>query len=223
MAENGSIYAYKETRLNLDATAQGSTVAIHIPAPGASTVWGRKSEKRSHITEPPIAKDENAFKKTQLATAASIYYRQYYKSPRSFLWRILEDEKVLSIRAVDVSKQTNTPDSNITLRLTFPSVIVPGCVSFSDSKEHDVLNVFVVTDTKHLYTLALRPDFFRKPSSTEDNVRDWCKVSVITSFTTARPHRLFCLNANELLASSPNGELQKLSRKSADGTRCIRT
>jgi nuclear pore complex protein Nup160 len=217
MAAMGPFYAYKETRLNLDPATQGSTVTIGLPAHGASTWTSRKARKRSHGAEIPIAEDESAFRKKHLATAASIYHRQHHTSPRSFLWRILEDGKVLAIRAVDVCRPTNVADANLTLRLTFPSTITPGCVAFADSKEHDILNLFVVTESRQLYTLSLRPDYFRKASSTDDNVRDWCKVSIPSSFTIGHPHRLVALSADELLVSSPNGELQKLARRPSDG------
>jgi nuclear pore complex protein Nup160 len=217
MTAMAPFYAYKETRLNLDPATQGSIVTISLPAHGASTWTSRKAQKRSHGTEIPIAEDETAFRKKNLATAASIYHRQHHPSPRSFLWRILEDGKVLAIRAVDVCRPTNVTDASLTLRLTFPSTITPGCVAFADSKEHDVLNLFVVTESRQLYTLSLRPDYFRKASSTEDNVRDWCKVSIPSSFTIGHPHRLVALSADELLVSSPNGELQKLARRPPDG------
>jgi nuclear pore complex protein Nup160 len=217
MADMGPFYAHKETRLNLDPASQGSIVTISLPAHGASTWSSKKSQKRSHSTDIPVAEDENTFRKKHLATAASIYHRQHQRFPGAFLWRILEDGKVLSIRAVDVCKQTDTPDANLTLRLVFPSSITPHCIAFSDSQENDVLNVFAVTEARQLYTLNLRPDFFRKASSTDDNVGDWCKVAVPSSFAIGHPHRLVALSADELLISSPNGELQKLAKKSTDG------
>jgi nuclear pore complex protein Nup160 len=217
MPAMGPFYAYKETRLNLDPATQGSTVTISLPAHGASTWSSRKPQKRPHDAEISIAEDEGAFRKKYLATAASMYHRQYHTTPRSFLWRILEDEKVLAIRAVDVCRQTNVADATLTLRLSFPSTITSGCVAFADSKDHDILNVFVVTESRQLYSLGLRPDYFRKSSSTVDNVRDWCKVSIPSSFTIGHPHRLVALSADELLVSSPNGELQKLVRRPADG------
>jgi nuclear pore complex protein Nup160 len=217
MPAMGQFYGYKETRLNLDPASQGSTVTISLPAHGASTWPTRKSQKRPHDAEIPIAEDENAFRKRHLATAASIYHRKYHTTPSSFLWRILEDGKVLAIRAVDVCRQTNVADATLTLRLNFPSTITTGCVAFADSKEHDILSVFVVTESRQLYTLSLRPDYFRKASSTEDNVKDWCKISIPSSFTIGHPHRLVALSADELLVSSPNGELQKLVKRPADG------
>jgi len=215
METSNPFYAYKETRLDLDPATQGSTVAIRLPAHGASTYPSRTAQKRSHITEIPIAEDEIAFRQRYLATAASVYHRVHYKSPRSFLWRVLEDGKVLSVRAVDVSRPSNSADAHLTLRLTFPHRILPGCIALSDSKDHDILSVFVVTDKKELYTLSLRPDYFRRSSSTEDNVEDWCKPSTIAAFySTKVPHRLVALTADVLLVSIQDGSLVRLERNS---------
>ena len=210
MAHMGPLNAYKETRLNLDPAVQGSTVAIRLPPHGAS----RNVQKRSQVLDVPIAEDESAFRQKHLATSASIYHRVHHKSPRSFLWRILEEGKVLSIRVIDVSRQDKTADANLTLRLEFPSPIRPACIALSDSKEHDVLSVFVLTEAKHLYTLSLRPDFFRKSSSTEDNVGDWCKSYLSSQFAFKTPHRLAALAADQLLISQVDGQLLRLERKS---------
>lgn len=207
-------YAYKETRLDLDATVQNSTVVIRLPGANAS----RGGQKRSHIAEIPIAEDENAFRQRHLATASSIYHRKHHKSARSFLWRVLEDGKVLSIRVVDISRQSATADANLTLRLLFPSAIKPGCIAFSDSKDHDVLSAFVITESKDLFTLTLRPEFFRKSANTEDNASDWCKSYSCSTFGFKHPHRLVVLGSDELLVSLSDGGLIKFDRHSgADG------
>jgi nuclear pore complex protein Nup160 len=221
MDSSSPFYAYKETRLDLEPATQGSTVAIRLPSHSASTIPSRTAQKRSQVSEVPIAEDEIAFKRSHLATTASIYHRSHYKSPRSFLWRVLEDGKVLSVRAVDVSRPSNSADANLTLRLTFPSPVLPGCIALSDSKDHDILSIFVITENRHLYTLTLRPDFFRRPSSTEDNVDDWCKSYTSTALSFKTPHRLATLGADQLLISAQDGSLVKLDRNSGgDGTSC---
>jgi nuclear pore complex protein Nup160 len=204
--------AYKEIRLNLDPATQGSTIPIRLPQHGAS--WPSRRQKQSGISETPAAEDEGAFRQKNLATGASIYHRTHHKTPKSFLWRVLEGGKVLSIRVVDILKQTGAADFNLTLRLHFADPIKPGCVVFSDSKEHDVLSVFVLTEKNHLYTLSLRPEHFRKPSCTEDNVGDWCKSYLSGQFAFRKPFRLATLGADELLVSYQDGELTRLTRKS---------
>lgn len=216
-------YSYKETRLDLDSTTQGSTVAIRLPTQGASIYPSRNAPKRPHIAEIPIAEDENAFRARHLASAASIYHRTHYQSPKSFLWRILEDGKVLSVQSVDISKPSTVADANITLRLTLPSAVKPGCIALADSKEHDVLSVFLLTESKQLNTLTLRPDHFRKAASTEDNVGDWCKTYSSAAFSLKAPHRMVALSADELLISTIDGALLRLERNSGGDGMAIYT
>jgi nuclear pore complex protein Nup160 len=207
-------YVYKESRLDLDPATQGSFISIRLPTPGAPLNSQKSPPKRSYVSELPLAEDENTFRQYNLATSASIYNRVYHKSPRSFLWRVLEDEKVLSLRAVDVSRHSNVADANLTLRLIFPHSIKPGCIAFSDSKDHDVLSVFVLLETRHVYTLTLRPDFFRKVSSTEDTAADWCKVYLSPTLTFKHAHRMVALDADQLLLAFYDGALLRLERNS---------
>lgn len=210
-------YAYKEARLDLDPTIRGSTAVVRLPDIN-NTFSSRAGQKRSQNEEVTIAEDENVFRQRHLATASSVYQCKHHKSLRRFLWRVLENGKVLSIRNVDISKQTAAGDANLTLRFIFPSSIMPGCIAFSDSKDRDVLSVFIITETKHLFTLSLRPEFFRKSTSTEDSVGDWCKIYTCPSFAFKPPHRLVALGPDELLASLSDGGLLKFDRKSdSDG------
>jgi nuclear pore complex protein Nup160 len=212
MAERAPLYKYKETRLNLDSSVSGSTVAIRLPSYGASNWSSRTAQKRPLPSDVPPAEDENGFKQKHLASAASIYYRKYHQSPQDFLWRVLEDSKVLSIQAVDLCKQDKIPDAHLTLRLNFPSPIRPACIAFADYKEHDSLSVFVLTESNHLYTLTLRPEYFRRRTSTEDNVADWCKIYLSSAFSFKHPHRLVALSTEELLVSLHDGGMLKLDR-----------
>jgi nuclear pore complex protein Nup160 len=130
---------------------------------------------------------------------------------------------VLSIQAVDVIKQApDAPDAHLTLRLSFPNQIKPHCVAFADSEQHDVLVAFVLTESKHLYTLTLRPDYFRRPSSTEDNVAEWCKSYLPSAFAFKAAHRLVALSADEVLLSFIDGGLVRLSKTAGgDGKHCL--
>lgn len=220
MAEIVPSYLFKETRVNLDSAFSASTVNIRFPAQGFGGFTSRTAQKRSYVGDVFGAEDDKAFREKHLATAASIYHRRYHDSPKSFLWRILENSKVLAIRAVDICKQETTADANLTLRLTFPTAIRPSCVTFSDPKEHDVLSAFILTEGNQLYTLSLRPEFFRKACATEENIGDWCKTYVAGAFSFKHPHRLVALRAEELLVSLHDGMLLKLERKAGEDSKC---
>jgi nuclear pore complex protein Nup160 len=212
MADIALSYSHKETRLNLESTVPGSTVAIRLPAHGTSSWSSRAAQKRPLPTDVPPAEDESAFRQRHLASAASIFYRQHHQSPRGFLWRVLEDGKVISIQTADLCKQDKAPDTYLTLRLVLPGPIRPLCVAFADDKQHDVLSVFILTESNHLYTLTLRPEFFRRRSSTEDNVGDWCKIYPPSAFSFKHPHRLVALSSEQLLVSLHDGGLLRLDR-----------
>lgn len=212
MVDSTPPYLYKETRINVESTIPGSTAVIRLPAYGASKWTSRTTHKRHFPMEIPPAEDEGEFRQKHLASAASLFFRQHHQFPRSFLWRVLEDRKALSIQAADLCKEDKVHDAHLTLRLIFPSPIRPACIAFSDSEEHDILNVFALTESNHLYTLTLRPESFRRKSTTEDNIRDWCKIYLSSAFGFKHPHRLVALAAEELIVSLHDGGLLKLNR-----------
>lgn len=216
MAEMVPPFLHKETALNIESSIPGSTVIVRLPSLNTSGWTSRDAQRRPLPIDITPSEDENSFRQKHLASAASIYRRQYHKSPRNFLWRVLEGNKVLAIRAADLYKQDKTdkiPDYHLTLRLYFPSPIRPACIAFSDSSEHDVLRSFILTESNHLYTLTLRPEFFIKRSSTEDNIGDWCKIFAARAFGPNHPHRLVALSPKELVISLHNGALLKLDKK----------
>lgn len=212
MADKLLSYRHKETRINFESAIPGSTVAIRLPTHGTPSWSARAAQKRPLHADVPPAEDESTFKQRYLASAASIYHREHHQSPRSFLWRVLEDGRVLSIQVVDLCKQDKAVDAYLTLRLNFPSPIRQSCIALSDSREHDVLSVFALTESNHLYILTLRPEFFRKRASTEDNVGDWCKIYLSSAFSFKHPHRLVALGSENLLVSLHDGGLLKLDR-----------
>ena len=206
-------YLFKETRINFDSALPYSTVIVRLPVPGTLVRSVRGGQKRPVVTEIPASDDENAYKLRHLASASSIYHRQHHDSPRSFVWRILEGGRALSIAAVDLCKQENAPENPLTLRLLFGSPIRSGCIALADSKEHDVLLVYALTVANELYCLTLRPDFFRRRASTEDTAQGWCKIYQSGAFTFKHPHRLVATAPGQVLVTLHDGGLLKLSRK----------
>ncbi|POS86641.1 hypothetical protein EPUL_002914 [Erysiphe pulchra] len=206
-------YTYRETRVDADSTNhQATTISIRLPTVVSSSFSGVK-QPRSIVAITQNAEDEESFRQKHLAIYSSVYHRRFSMSPRSFLWRVVENLRVLSIRVVDLSIPKNVVDSyTYTLRFTFPHSISPTCIAFSDSKERDVLSVFVLTDSKQIWTLSLRPDFFSKTSSMDQSMLDWCDVYSPRSLGIKTPYRLVALNENELLISFHDGALARLER-----------
>ncbi len=214
MANTSTIALFKETRVDLEPPSPGSTIHSQILAHGQSYRNSRAAQQRLPI---PVAEDEDAFAKRHLASSASVYFRRNKAYPRSFLWRVLEDRKILEIQSVDLSKsEQDRHEATLTLRLAFANAIRPGGVEFSDQEDQDVLCIFVLTKRNELYTLTLRPDAFSRAVVTEGNVQNWCKSFMPASFSISKPHRLLASCLYELWVSLQDGRLLKLTRKAGD-------
>ncbi|KAJ9647731.1 hypothetical protein H2199_001505 [Coniosporium tulheliwenetii] len=208
---------YTGTQLNLEPAFNGSTISISLPAHGISTFGSRHQSKRTIVTDQYVDQDENDFARRHLASEASIFFRRANKYPRCFLWRILDDRKVLEIQSVDLSQEGHTKgEAVLTLSLSFPNPIRPFGVAFADSDERNALQAFVITAASELYTLNLKIDFFIRPAASEVDVSDWCKTCYPPTFGALVPYRLVARNAHELLISARNGNLLRLTRQPGD-------
>ncbi|KAL5357019.1 nucleoporin Nup120/160-domain-containing protein [Aspergillus floccosus] len=208
---------YKDTRVDLRPYSP-STV-VNIPIPSQSNPNSRARFSISSLTgqSETIAKDEEEFTRQHLATQGSIYFRKRSVYPRTFLWRVVNDNKVLEIQCVDLTKGgVEHHEYNNTLRLDFQEEILPSGVDLADVEDHEILSVFVITASKQLHTLTLRPEFFRRAASIDENISDWCKSCVPAPLSFSYPHRLHASSPLELFISLDNGSLLRLTRRSGD-------
>jgi nuclear pore complex protein Nup160 len=218
MESGDTQYFFKETRLNLEPSSAASIVHIRVPSPSSnSRANGRKSTKTYEASE-----DENGFRLKNLAIASSVYHRLWHDSPRSFLWRVLDDGTILNLRAIDVCKQEKAAEAPLILNFHFSAPIQPSCVAFSDPKEHDALYIFVLDTSNYLYSFSLRPDAFRKRSAIESGLGETCKVYLPAAFGFKHPHRLVAATADQILVTMHDGGVVKFDRnKSHDCTFCF--
>ena len=208
MGSGETQYLFKETRLNLDPPSPSSVVTVRVPASAAS------SRSRQGIES---VEDETTFRSRNLATAASIYHRQWHDSPRSFLWRVLDDATTLSLRAVDVYRRDKTvPDAPLVLNFQFATPILPGCVALADSKEHDALCLFVLDQAHVLWTFTLRPDLFRKRTAIDAGLSELAKRHTPKGLSFKHPHRMVAISASVLLVTVNDGGMMRFDRTVGD-------
>ncbi|KAH9891537.1 nucleoporin Nup120/160-domain-containing protein [Xylariomycetidae sp. FL2044] len=208
MPSRETLYSYKETRLNFETPSSAFTVDVKLPS--ATT----QNRSRRQLGRTNLAKSDSTIFRTQnCATASATYHRKYHASPRNFLWRVLEDDTVLSIRAIDLCKQ-KALDTNLVLNFRFPYAIRPTCVALADPPDHDALSIFVLDTANQLYTLFLRPDSFRKRAFAEGGLGDACKVFAPNAFQNFKhPYRLMAVNNDQLVVSLSDGGHIKLDKK----------
>lgn len=202
-------YLYRETRLNLEPASASSIINIRVPS---LTSNGRGATRKLTSGDKNISEDEVNFRLKNLAPASSVYHRRWHDAPRSFLWRLLDDGLVLSLRVVDTCRQEKTVDAPLILNFRFTVPIQSSCVAFADPREHDALSMFVLDEANCLYTFTLRPDFFRKRSAIEAGPGDACKVYQPKVFGFKHPHRMVAASTDQIVISLHDGGLVRLDR-----------
>ncbi|OOQ90524.1 hypothetical protein PEBR_04326 [Penicillium brasilianum] len=209
---------YKDTRVDLRPFSPTTVANIQI-SPHESAPRRPRFSISSTPDQPeiPIAKDEDEFARRYLATQGAVYFRKRKSYPRTFVWRVVNDNKTLEIQCADLTKSgTERFEYNVTLRLHFQEQIIPSGVALADVEEHEVLSAFVITASKQLHTLSLRPEFFRRTESIDDNVSEWCKTCIPAPLSFSNPHRLHASSPQELFISLDNGALLRLTRRAGD-------
>jgi nuclear pore complex protein Nup160 len=238
---------YRETRFGVEPSSAWQVINVSVPSPGRShrTKQQQAAAAAAHsVSGGAIAQDEATFRRRNLATASAVYYRSggsssKHSGPRSFLWRVLDDGAVLSIRAADVhrgrrghgggSGDSSNSDSNglhlaaaaappdddapHVLNLHFDSPVFPSCVALADSPDHDALHVFALDQALRLHAFALRIDYFRKRASVEGGLpAEAHKVHHPAEFSSHLPHRLYAVSPDLLMVALQDGSLVKLER-----------
>ncbi|KAI0450657.1 nucleoporin Nup120/160-domain-containing protein [Xylaria acuta] len=192
---------FKETRLNLEPSSSTFVVDVQLPSAATSSKNRRQTNGSARSNG-----DDGVLRAQGCAAASAVYHRKHHHYPRSFLWRVLEDNSILSLRTVDVCKPDRASDANLILNLHFPHPIRPACVALSDPPDHDALAVFVLDDAGQLYSLFLRPDSFRKRSFVEAGLGDACKLFIVNSLQSFKtPYRLAAVNTEQLIVTLTDG------------------
>lgn len=215
----GSLALFKEARSDLEPVTLGSVIQIQIPSTGAFAV--RTRQQRRILNNTANHRDEDSFTKSCIATSGSFYFGKSKRHPRSFLWRVLQEEKVLELRSIDLSKSSDEKrEASYIIQLCFPTGIKRGGVALADLEDQDVLNIFALTRGNELYTFTLRKDFFCHAAASEEDVSRWCKTYKPATFSISTPYSLIAASFRHLIVSLSDGRILRLTRsKDEDGSK----
>jgi len=212
-------YLYTEARLNIEPTNSNSTLHISTESAGLFS-----SRKRQRTEGDDVDQDEDSFASRHLASEASIFFRRKDRTPRSFLWRVLQDRKLLEIQCVDlVQSKQNTQESVLTYALRFANPIRPNGIAFADPVLNDALEIFVLTAANELFTFSLSKGFLLRnsvPSTSDFDPSSCYKCYKPTSFSFKHPYKLVATSSLELFISLHDGSLLRLDRKTGENGSC---
>lgn len=209
----------KEVRIDLDPVTSGAVIQIQIPSSSAFSV--RPRQQRRILKSPTGLRNEDAFKQCCVATTGSLFFGESKRHPQNFLWRALQDGKVLELRSIDTSKSTNEiREASFIIQLCFSAGLKHDGVALADSEDQDILSVFALTRSNELHTFTLRKDFFCLAAASEDDVSRWCKTYKPATFSISTPHSLIATSVLELVVSLSDGRILRLTRnKDEDGSK----
>lgn len=207
-----SLALLKENRVGLESDVPSSVIEFQIPS--SAITFNRASRPTRRIAKrSPTYRDEEGFSNSAIASASSVYFSSPDRYPRSFLWRLLEDNKILEIRSIDLSKSNEEKNEALyILRFHFPCSIRQGGIALADAEEQGVIGIFALTTSNELYTLDLKSSFFCQSAASEEDVRHWCKGFKPASTNFSTPHRFVAASSSELLVGLSDGRLLQLTR-----------
>lgn len=197
-------------------TSSSSSSILHIDTTGGQQQRALTRAGSKRPFDEISGLDEESYARKYLATEGSVFFRSQHRSPRSFLWRVLEDRKVLELQAVDIVKDIGNGDGDswLTYRLSFKEGILPGGVAFADPVDTDALECFVLTESKELYTITLKRSLLIRANVPAGFDANTCVKKYTSSFLSVnQPYRFTATSNLELLVSLSDGGMVRLERK----------
>ena len=209
---------YTETAFQAKSSTPSSLVRIQVPRSDGSY----RNRSVEDPNRPVFPKNEKAYLSEVLSSETSLYFRQKKEYPRTFHWKVVEDDHALQIQCADLARAADdTQEAHLTLSLEFQDKVIPSGVVFSDTEREDVLYVFVVTqkpgtlraDLYELHTIAIPSNYFRKATNVQKDTKKWCSTYLPSGFLTNRPYKLHAHGPYELFIAYDGGKIQKLKRQ----------
>ena len=209
-----SLCHFKENQIDVEPQL-GSVIQIQVPS--TSTFSIRSRQQRRILHDLPVYKDIDAYSSQYLASSASIHFSKSSRYPRNFLWRIVQDQSVLEVRSIDLSKsEDEVREAGFIVRFQFPNRLKSGGVAFADTGDAKLPTIFALTKGNELYTLTLPQNIFSIAAASEEDAAKWCKVAQPATFSISTPHRLIAGSPLHLIVSLSDGRLLRLTRDKAD-------
>jgi nuclear pore complex protein Nup160 len=153
---------YVETASQSAPSTSDSIVTLPLPSSRKSSIRpDRFSSRDKRSDPPPCAQDEAGYVARFLASQGSFYFRRARTYPRSFIWRLLDNNQILEIRCIDLARsELELSEAYLTVRLEVPDLIIPGSIALSDAEDReDELHAFFISSKKELYTATIPLDF----------------------------------------------------------------
>ena len=211
---------HREVRLS--PTPICPTSILHIDTTALSSRLAFTSTRKRPFDEISGIDSEESYARKHLATEGSVFFRARSRAPRSFLWRVLGDRKVLEVQAVDLLQKGGQPGGEgfLTYQIGFKDAIALDGVVLADVEATDTLELFVLTEGKTLFTITLGKSLLTRETVPREFDVSACVKQYASSLLSLRQvYRFVAVSSLELLISLADGGIVRLQRQAGeDGT-----
>lgn len=202
--------AYTESILQLKPTASTKRKEIVIPRQNGS--YDRSKYSKRPERHDRLATDNKSYSDEYLASASSVFFRQTYSYPRSFLWRVVAKQKILEISTADFARNVSDEEADLTIALEFQDPISPRGISFCDAGNTSEFHAFVLTRSNEVFEIHLRTAYFQDSESIPQNTLAWCAAIPISALSIDQAFQLHATNPQDLFISFTSGKIQHWRR-----------
>ncbi|EPY53551.1 nucleoporin Nup120 [Schizosaccharomyces cryophilus OY26] len=150
---------------------------------------------------------ESILKSELIAFDSGIFTRKTNLFPRCVHWNVFKNQTLVLTEVSLKNDSSCIPSFNI--RIHFPSQILKNCVTFGFDDEKNELSLFVITSTRVLYSIKVKPEWFLSSNPTVDE--GWCTCFRPPSFLTKTPSYSTAVNRFSLFVTFNSGGLLKLN------------
>lgn len=210
------IRRYKEVLLNKPSDELGtSPLRLSVPLPDVGLSW-RPDEDLNGGGDV-----EDKYYLDYVATGASMLTRkQGSATPRSIVWKVLQQSRMLEFECVDLKTHKSSPNLYRKIQLSSPIKFRSNCIAVSEDVREKKLVVDFITINGFLYTVSLSFDLFYEETVstlTDANGTTWRSIKNPYSFDVRKPHMMYPVSSNILVVSLVDGTLLRLDRESPLG------
>lgn len=204
------LVAYTESALQLRSAQSSKRKEITIPRQNGT--YDRSKYSKRLERHDRLATDDKTYAAEYLASASSVFFRQSPSYPRSFLWRVLSNQKTLEISSADFSRQSHEQEADCTIALQFQDQISPRGVSFCDSSDETSIYLFVLTQSNEVFEVCLQTSYFQDLTSIPQDTQQWCAAIPASSLSIDQAFHLNASNPQDVFVTFTSGKIQHWRR-----------
>lgn len=203
---------YTETVFQPRSIEAAKRVEGSVPRANGSYDRSKYSDRPRRTNR--LASDESTYSLEYLATSSSIFTRSTnHHYPRSFLWRVVANSRLLEIQVADFSRNESDKEHDRLLAFEFQDAIAQRGISVCEKEKNNAICFFVLTETNEIHRLVIEVDRFAGGQAATAHT-----PVPASSLTIDTAHQIHAVTPDELYISFTSGRIQRCQKDEGQDT-----